>query len=71
MRKPPPISTASLRETMTSRPAATVARASKTAAALLLTTRAASAPVSCVKSASAWTRRELRSPAGRSYSRSE
>ena len=45
-RKPPPISTSSPRETITSRPAASAASVSSVAAALLLTTTAASAPVS-------------------------
>ena len=43
-RKPPPISTSSPRDTMTSRPRASAASASSTAAALLFTTIPASAP---------------------------
>ena len=59
MRNEPPISTSSPRETTTSRPGARAARASTRAAALLLTTRPASAPVSAPSSRSA---RRLRSP---------
>ena len=54
MRNSPPISISSPRETMTSRPWASVSRASSTAAALLLTTSASSAPVSRRSSASTW-----------------
>ena len=46
MRKAPPISISSPRETMASRPSASVLSVSSTAAALLLTTVASSAPVS-------------------------
>ena len=46
MRKAPPISISSPRETIASRPRARVLTASRTAAALLLTTVASSAPVS-------------------------
>ena len=45
MRKPPPTSTASPRETTTSLPRATARTVSMTAAALLLTANPASAPV--------------------------
>ena len=51
-RKEPPISTNWPRETITSLPAATVLSTMAVAAALLLTTVAASAPVSCFKSSS-------------------
>ena len=69
MRNPPPISTSSPREITTSRPAARPARISMIAAALLLTTSAASAPVIAVISDSACTVREPRAPFSRSYSR--
>ena len=61
-RKPPPISTSSPRETITSRPAASAASDSSVAAALLLTTTAASAPVRRQSSRSAWTSRRPRVP---------
>src|SRR5947199_403985 len=44
MRKPSPISISSPRETITSRPSASAARASSIAAALLFTTRGSSLP---------------------------
>ena len=59
-RKPPPISTLSPRLTSTSRPRAREARTSRTAAALLLTTMADSAPQS---RAITWAMRLWRDPA--------
>ena len=56
---------------MTSRPAASAVKVSKVAAALLLTTHAASAPVSDESCRSAWTSRRPRVPASMSYSRFE
>ena len=64
-RKPPPISTSSPREMITSRPAASAASTSSVAAALLLTTTAASAPVSRQSSRSACTSRRPRVAARR------
>ena len=58
-------------KTSTSRPSARAARASSTAAALLLTTSDASAPVTPWSSFARWTCREPRVPASRSYSRFE
>jgi hypothetical protein len=52
IRKPPPISINWPRETTVSRPLASAAQASSTAAAQLLTAIAASAPVSSVSSSS-------------------
>ena len=69
MRKAPPISTSSPRETITSLPRARAAIVSSTAAALLLTTVAASAPVSVVSSSSTTLSRSPRPPQARSYSR--
>src|SRR6516165_30406 len=62
-RKPPPISTSSPREMITSRPSASAARSRSVAAALLLTTTAASAPVTRAISVSACTSRRPREPA--------
>ena len=69
MRKAPPISTSSPRETITSLPRASAASVSSTAAALLLTTVAASAPVSVVSRSSTRLSRSPRPPVARSYSR--
>ena len=69
MRKPPPISMSCPRETTVSRPPASAAQASSTAAAQLLTAIAACAPVSSRSSASTWAWREPRSPLARSSSR--
>ena len=66
MRNAPPISTISPRETITSRPAASVLSASTVAAALLLTTSAASAPVSAWKRPCTWSSRSERRPEPRS-----
>ena len=54
MRKEPPISTNSPRDTITSRSLARVSRDMSTAAALLFTTRAAWAPVNSQSSSSTW-----------------
>jgi hypothetical protein len=70
-RKPPPISTSSPRDTMTSRPAASAASTIIVAAALLLTTTADSAPVNRQISPSAWTSRRPRAPRSTSYSSDE
>jgi len=69
MRKAPPISTSSPRETITSRSRASAAMVSSTAAALLLTTVAASAPVMVHSSSSTSESRSPRLPVARSYSR--
>mmetsp|Transcript_6298 Transcript_6298/g.25483 ORF Transcript_6298/g.25483 Transcript_6298/m.25483 type:complete len:215 (+) Transcript_6298:77-721(+) len=69
MRKAPPISTSSPRDTMASRPRASAAMPSKTAAALLLTTVAASAPVSSQSRSSMRSSRSPRRPVSRSNSR--
>ena len=69
MRKAPPISTSSPRETITSRPCASAPMVSSTAAALLLTTVAASAPVRVHSSSSTSESRSPRPPVARSYSR--
>src|SRR5438874_2136351 len=53
IRKPPPISTSSPRDTITDRPWASAASTSSTAAAPLLTTRAASAPAALASSEAA------------------
>ena len=60
MRKPSPISISSPRETITSRPSASAASASRTAAALLFTTSAASAPVSRRRIPATWSCRDPR-----------
>ncbi len=70
-RKPPPISTSSPRDTITSRPRASAPRASSTAAALLLTTMPASAPHAWARSVPACSWRDPRAPASRRYSRFE
>src|SRR5256885_1925462 len=66
-RNPPPISTSCPREMMTSRPMATVLSARSTAAALLLVTSAASAPVNSRNRVATWVWREPRSPVSKSY----
>ena len=66
IRNAPPISTSSPRDTITSRPLASVFRASSTAAALLFTTVAASAPVRCLTRSSMACSRRPRSPWTRS-----
>ena len=68
MRNDPPISTSSPRDTMASRPAANSESTIMTAAALLLTARAASAPVSAQTSCSQCAWRLPRSMASTSYS---
>ena len=68
MRKAPPISISSPRETMASRPFASVLSTISTAAALLLTTVASSAPVSSHSSARKWSSRSPRLPLARSNS---
>ena len=68
MRKAPPISISSPRETTASRPSASVFSDSRTAAALLLTTVASSAPVSSHRSARRWSSRSPRPPLSRSNS---
>ena len=70
-RKPPPISTASARETMTSRPEARAVSPRRTAEALLFTARAASAPVNWRRSDSSWACLDPRRPDSRSNSRLE
>src|SRR5438309_4946673 len=62
IRKLPPISTSSPRDTITGRPWARAAIDTRTAAALLLTAHAASAPVSSHRSPWTWRCREPRSP---------
>ena len=57
MRKPPPISTSSPREMITSRPVASADSVTSIAAALLLTTAASTAPVSQRSSRTACVRR--------------
>src|SRR3546814_9283078 len=69
MRKAPPISTNSPRDTTTSRRLAKPLSISKTAAALLLTTVAASAPVSSHNKSSTRSSRSPRRPVARSNSR--
>lgn len=69
MRKAPPISTSSPRETITSLPRAIAAMVSSTAAALLFTTVAACAPVSVHSSSSTRLSRSPRPPLSRLYSR--
>ena len=66
IRKPPPISTASPRDTMTRLPAAAAASPSMTADALLLTTNAASAPVAWQISSATRACRDPREPVSRS-----
>ena len=70
-RKEPPISTNWPRETITSLPAATELSTMAVAAALLLTTVAASAPVNCCKSSSIRSSRRDRAPLDRSICKSE
>ena len=69
MRNAPPISTSSPRETNTSRWRASVFNTNSTAAALLLTTVAASAPVRRQIHSSTWTSRSPRRPLAKSNSR--
>ena len=69
MRNVPPISTSSPRETTTSVPRDRAARQSRTAPALLFTTRHASAPVRAQRSSSTWALRWPLAPLVRSYSR--
>ena len=72
MRKLPPISISSPRETIASRPSASVLSASTSAAAQLLTTSASSAPVSSRKQRRAVRRSAIRARrASTSYSRFE
>ena len=71
MRKDPPISTSSPREVMTSPPLPMALRMRSTAAALLLTTMAASAPVTSARRLSTWLCLEPRLPLSTSYSRVE
>lgn len=68
-RNPPPISTSSPRLTMTPRSLASVANANMTAAAQLLTTSAASAPVSMVARSVTAAARGPRPPSARLNSR--
>src|SRR5580704_12841817 len=68
MRNAPPISISSPRETITSRPSASAFSTSSTAAALLLTAVAASAPVSLSNQGAIWSSRSPRAPPERSYS---
>src|SRR5579862_1606559 len=68
-RNDPPISTSSPRDTITARPAASAASATRHAAALLLTTSASSAPVSSRNAPTRCPCRDPRSPCSRSYSR--
>jgi len=70
MRKEPPISTSSPLDTMTSLPLARLASTSMTAAALLFTTSASSAPKQALVMGRIWSWREPLFPSGRSYSRS-
>jgi hypothetical protein len=70
-RNPPPISTSSPRDTITSRSRATAPSASSTAAALLLTTIPASAPHTRARSRPACSWRDPRSPESIRYSRFE
>ena len=69
IRNEPPISINSPRDTGTSLRRASADNTNKTAAALLLTTVAASAPVSSQISSSTWESRSPRRPLARSYSR--
>ncbi len=69
MRNDPPISTSCPRETITSRPWAKAVSINSTAAALLLTTMAASAPVRRQRRPSTCSCRDPRSPSSRRYSR--
>ena len=68
-RNEPPISTSCPRETSTSRPGASAISSRSTAPALLLTAKAASAPVSRVSRAATWVSRVPRAPSSKSYSR--
>ncbi len=68
-RKEPPISTSSPLETITSLSFARAERQSMVAAALLLTTMAASAPVILVRIFSTWSWRDPLDPRFTSYSR--
>ena len=67
----PPISTSSPRDTGTSPPRQRADRVSITAAALLFTAMAASAPVILQRSFSKWEYLSPLAPASRSYSRLE
>ena len=69
MRNEPPISTSSPRDTSASRRLASVFNVNNTAAALLLTTVAASAPVSSHRSSAMRASRSPRAPESRSNSR--
>ena len=69
MRNEPPISISSPRDTATSLRSANVLRVNSTAAALLLTTQAASAPVRRKTKSSTWSSRSPRRPASRSNSK--
>ena len=69
IRKDPPISTNSPLETGISNPCARVFNTSNNAAALLLTTVAASVPSNSQMSCSAWSSRSPRVPLCRSYSK--
>ena len=71
MRKPSPISISSPRLIGTSRPSASAASTSITAAALLFTAMPSSAPVSSERIEPRWAWRDPRAPAARSYSRFE
>ena len=71
MRNDPPISMSSPRLTTTSRPRANSARTIITAAALLFTTAASSAPVMAQMSSRTWSWREPRTPSSTSNSRVE
>ncbi len=68
MRNDPPISTSSPRDTTASRPWANSASTMTTAAALLFTAMAASAPVSAQSRPSTWSWRLPRAIASVSYS---
>ena len=70
-RKEPPISTSSPREMATPMPGVRADSMSSTAAALLFTAKAPSAPVSSLSSSSTRPVRLPRLPADRSYSRLE
>ena len=67
-RNEPPISISSPRDTIVSRPSASVFNASTSAPALLLTASAASAPVSRFSQPEIWSSRSPRRPVSRSYS---
>ena len=69
IRNAPPISISSPRDTITSLPCASEFSPSSTAAALLFTTVAASAPVNCTNNCSSVSSRLPRLPAARSYSK--